>query len=173
MNLDFSQILSFLTDPELPRIVWIIKNVFIAISFVLAIASVFLLYRASWLRYKYLDPYTELLKQKPYGTKKEFKKWNKINKRIESGNKTDYRMAIIEADDILKDVLKKMKYKEEFLDDILKEVNNRVLPSIEEVKKAHQVRNKVMYDSDYEITQDQARNILKIYQQALRELEMF
>jgi len=173
MNIDFGQILSFIVDPQLPRIFWIIKTVFISISLILLGLIVFLIIKASWLRYKYLDGYTEFLKYRPYGVKKEFKKWTKINKRLETGKEVDYKMAVIEADDVLKEVFQKMKYEEEFLEDILKQINERVLPSIEQVKKAHEIRNKIVHDPDFQFTQDQARNILKIYQQALRELEMF
>lgn len=172
MNLDISSILSFLTDPQLPRIVWIIKTVFISISLVLLGFVIFLLIKSDWIRFRYLDKWAELLKERPYGIQKEFKKWSKINKRLETGDKADYKMAVIEADDVLKDVLKKMKYEGEFLEDILKEVNERVLPSVEEVKKAHEIRNRVMHDPDYALTQQEAKNVLKVYQQALRELEM-
>lgn len=174
MNIDLNQILSFLTDPpQLPKIIWIIKIVFISVSLILLPLIVFLLIKSSWVRYKYLDDYTEFFKKRPYGTKKEFKKWAKINRRLESNSKSDYKMAIIEGDDFLKEVLKEMKYKGDFLDDILKEVNSRVLPSVEEVKKANEIRNKIMHNPDFDITQEQAKNILKIYHQALRELEMF
>ena len=172
MNIDFGQIISFLTDPELPRIVWIVKTVFISISLILMFFIVFLVVKASWFKHKYLDPYTEFFKQRPFGTKEEFKRWSKINKRIESGSKAEYKMAVIEADDALKDTLKKMKYEGEFLEDILKKVNSRVLPSEEKVKKAHEARNKIMHDPDYDLTQEQAKNILNIYHQAFRELEM-
>ena len=172
MNIDFSQIISFLIDPELPRIVWITKTVFISISVILLIFITFLITKASWFKYKYLNPYTEFFKQRPYGAKEGFKRWSKINKRIESGSKTEYKMAVIEADDALKDVLVKMKYEGDFLGDILKQVNIRVLPSVEEVKKAHEIRNKIIRDPDYSLTQEQTKNILKIYHQAFRELEM-
>jgi len=173
MNIDFNQILSFVIDPQLPRIFWIIKIVFISISLILLGLIIFLIIKASWFKYKYLESYTEFLRYRPYGVKKEFKKWAKINKRLESGKEADYKMAVIEADDILKEVFQKMKYKGEFLDDILKQVNERVLPSVEQVKKAHEIRNEIVHNSDFQFTQDQAKNVLKVYQQALRELEMF
>jgi hypothetical protein len=137
------------------------------------VGIVILFFKASWARYMYYENYTEFVGYRPYGVKKGFKRWTGVIKRIESGKEVECKMAVIEADDILKEILQKVGYKDEFLDDILNSVDDKVLPSLEEVKKVHDIRNKIVHDPDSTLTVEQARNIIRVYQKALSELEMF
>jgi hypothetical protein len=163
----------FLNSPQILLIFSGLKFVFIILSFILLVGIVILFFKASWARYRYYENYTEFVGYRPYGVKRGFKRWTKIIERIETGKEDECKMAVIEADDMLKEVLQRMGYKDDFLDDILKNVDNKVLPSIEEIKKVHDVRNKIVHNPDQNITVEQARNIIRIYQKALSELEMF
>lgn len=150
-----------------------IKISFMIISVVLAIANIILFLKTSWFKDRYGQNYTEFLTFRPYGTKREFKRWSKIARRIETGKSEECKMAVIEADDLLKEVFQKIGYKEDFLEDILKNIDGKVLPSIEQVREAHKVRNAVMRDPGYSLNAEQAINLVRVYQKALSELEMF
>lgn len=163
----------FLNSAQFAVILSGVKFTFIIISFIIVIGICILFYKASWAKHKYYESYTEFLGYRPYGVKKGFKRWAKIIRRIESGSTVEAKVAVIEADDMLKEVFQKIGYKEEFLDDVLKKIDSKVLPSVEEVKKVHDLRNNIVHDPDYNLTVEQARNIVRIYQKALSELEMF
>jgi len=163
----------FLTSPEFSVVLSAVKFFFIIISFIMLAGVIVLFFKASWARYQYYENYTEFLAYRPYGVKRGFKRWSKVIKRIETSREEECKMAVIEADDMLKEVFQKIGYKEDFLDDILNNVDPKILPSIEEIKKAHEVRNNIVHNPDYNLTVEQARNIIRIYQKALSELEMF
>ncbi len=163
----------FIGSPQFISILSGIKFTFIILSFIMVVGIVVLLSKASWARYKYYEDYTEFIAYRPYGIKKGFKRWSKIIRRIETGREAESKMAVIEADDILKEVLQKAGYKGEFLDDIFEEIDEKILPSIEDLKKVHEVRNNIVHDPDYNLAVEQARNIIRVYQKALSELEMF
>ena len=65
---------------------------------------------SSWLQYKFLEDVTEFFSWQSYGAREISKKWNKIKKRIESGTESDYKLAIIDADDLLVEVLDSRGY---------------------------------------------------------------
>ncbi|KPJ54956.1 hypothetical protein AMJ47_02705 [Parcubacteria bacterium DG_72] len=163
----------FLNSAQFIAILSALKFTFIILSFIMVFGIVILFFKASWARYKYYENYTEFITYRPYGVKKGFKRWSKVIKRIETGKEAECKMAIIEADDMLKEVFQKIGYKEEFLDDILANIDEKILPSLEELKKVHDIRNNIVHDPDYNLTAEQARNILRVYQKALSELEMF
>ncbi len=150
-----------------------IKFTFIIISFILFFGAVFFFLKASWAKYRYYEDYAEFLTYRPYGVKKSSKRWSKVIRRIGTGKEEESKMAIIEADDMLKEVFHKIGYKEELLDDILNNIDEKILPSLEELKKVHEIRNNIVHDPDYSLTVEQARNIIRVYQKALSELEMF
>ena len=162
----------FLNSAQFIAILSGIKFTFIILSFIMFFGVIILFLKASWAKHKYYQNYTEFITYRPYGVKKGFKRWSKVIRRIETGKEAECKMAIIEADDMLKEVFHKIGHKEEFLDDILNNIDEKILPGIEELKKVHDVRNNIVHDPDYNLTVEQARNILKVYQKSLSELEM-
>jgi hypothetical protein len=165
------QVISFLSTPLVTSIVSIVKAIFIVISIILFIAIIILMKKTTWLRFRYLEDYTEFLSTRPFGTKAKFKRLEGINKKLESEKEEDYKFAVIEIEDYLKEVLQKMGYKGELLDEILDQVDAKVLPSIGKVKEVQKIRDSIVGDPNFELTADQAKNIVKIYEKALGELE--
>lgn len=167
------QISSFFSSQLFLNLIFIVKIIFIIFSFILSVAIIILLLKTDWLRFRFFEDYTEFFASRPLGAKEHFKKIESVHKKLKSGKESEYKMAVIEMDDFLKEVLIRMNYKGETFDTILNQINSKVLPSVEEIKEAHVVRNNIIRNPDYHLTEDQANNIVKIYEKALGELEMF
>ncbi len=165
------QVISFLSTPLMTTIVGIIKAIFIVISVILFVAIITLIKKTTWLRLRYLESYTEFFSTRPFGTKAKFKKLEASDKKLNSEKEDDYKIAVIEADDYLKEVLQKMGYKGESVEDILDQVDAKGLPSINKVKEGQKIRDDIVGNPNYDLTKDQAKNIVKIYENALGELE--
>lgn len=156
-----------------PGILLSLKIIFIVISLFFLVIIFYSLRKSSWLKNRFLQDMVEILTYRPYGIKKMAKIWSKIKGRLEAGSESEYKLAVIEVDSMLNDVLERMGFKGEILGDRLKQVTTDILPNIEETREAHKVRNNIVYDPDYKLTLDQARKVLKIYEQALRDLQVF
>lgn len=156
-----------------PGILLSLKIIFIVISLFFLVIIFYSLRKSSWLKNRFLQDMVEILTYRPYGIKKMAKIWSKIKGRLETGSESEYKLAVIEADSMLNDVLERLGFKGEILGDRLKQVTTDILPNIEETREAHKVRNNIVYDPDYKLTLDQARKVLKIYEQALRDLQVF
>ena len=163
--------MQILGSPQIQIIISVLEIIFIIFSLLMLLGIIFLTFKTSWLRYRYLEDYTEFFASRPFGTKARYKRMESIQKKLNSGKESDYKMAVIEADDFLKEVLERMGYKGEFLEDILLQVNDKILPSLEKIKDVRKIRNNIVHDPDYNLTKDQALNITRTYEQALRELE--
>jgi len=155
------------------RIFFYFKIIFIVLALVLLFLTILFLLKSSWLKHRFLESWTEFFIYRPFGAKKAFKQWSKIEKRIEGGNEADCKMAIIEADTLLSEVFREMGYSGETIEENLKQLDSATLPNIEEVLLAHQTRDNVVHDPDYKLTLEKTKKTLSIYQQALRDLEMF
>lgn len=156
-----------------PGILLFLKIILIVISLFFLVIIFHSLRKSSWLKNRFLQDMVEILTYRPYGVKKMAKIWSKIKGRLEAGSESEYKLAVIEADSILNDVLERMGFKGEILGDRLKQVTTDILPNIEETREAHKVRNNIVYDPDYKLTLDQAQKVLKTYEQALRDLQVF
>ncbi len=158
-----------ISDPFL----FYLRIVFIAVSVILSLAIIFLLIITNWINRLVLEDATEILTYRPYGAKKTFKQWARIKKRMETGKGSDYRMALVDADALLKDILERMGYKGETMRQILESIDSKILPNIANVWEAHETRNNIVHNPDYELGPEKARKMMQVYEQSFRYLEMF
>jgi len=114
----------------------------------------------------------DLVAFKSYEIKKFEKVWVKIKKRLESPLESEYKLAVIEADDLLNEILKKMKYKGESLGERLNQITADIISNIGEVRKAHDAYNNIIHDPDYQTTLEQAQKFIKIYEKAFQGLNI-
>lgn len=164
---------SIIEAVQSPVFLFYLKMVLLSISSLLAVGIIYFLWRNNWLRNRYLEDIVEVSNYRPYGVKKSFKQWAVIVKKLDSNKGEDYKMAIIEADNLLKEVLQKMNYKGETTAELLEKIDDKILPNLDKIKSAHSVRNNVVHDPDFDLTQTGAKQIMVVYEQAFRDLQMF
>lgn len=103
---------------------------------------------------------------------KKNERWEQILVHVNSENPNDWRLAIIEADIILDEMVKSMGYRGESLGERMKTIEKSDFTSIDEAWEAHKVRNRIAHSgSDYILTQREARRIIGLYEQVFREFE--
>ena len=105
-----------------------------------------------------------------YGYRKITKKWAKIIRRLETGSESEFKLAVIEANDMLDTKLKTLGYEGKNLEERLKKISPVVLPNFEAIKETIEIRNNIVRNPDYILSLDEARKTLAIYEQALRDL---
>jgi hypothetical protein len=113
----------------------------------------------------------EFLRFKPHLMPMIGKKWKKILKRLEKGDEAEAKLAIIEADDFLNEILGRMGYQGETLEEKLKKVKKTILPNLDEIAQAHKIKSDIVHDPSYFLTFEQAKKVLEIYERALYHLE--
>ena len=98
-------------------------------------------------------------------------KWDEIQKKIDSDNSSDWKMAIIEADSLLDKILGKIGYRGENLGEKLKNIESSDFNNLQIVWEAHKIRNRIAHEGDtFQITKEEAKETLEKYQKALKEL---
>lgn len=94
-----------------------------------------------------------------------------INKKLTSESSSDWKIAVIEADKSLDRTLEKKGYAGKTLGERLKEMVPADLPDVyEEVWEAHKIRNRIVHEPEFEISQGEARKVVGIYERAIRKL---
>ena len=95
----------FISAPQIQDMLFPIKLVFVFCAFWFLAFVIYFMLNSSWLQYKFLEDVSEFFSWQAYGQRELKKQWNKIKQRIESGAESDYKLAIIDADDLLTEVL--------------------------------------------------------------------
>lgn len=97
--------------------------------------------------------------------------WNMIQSYAQSGNPAELRLAIIEADIMLFDVLKKSGFDGDHIGDVLKNINKSQLANIDSAWRAHKVRNELAHQgSNYVLSRTAAENALGEYKKVFDDL---
>lgn len=103
-------------------------------------------------------------------SKGENEKWKNITKRTSSSNPSDWRLAIIEADVILGDLLRSLGYQGESIGEILKSLDKSDFLPLDEAWEAHRVRNSIAHgDSRFALNERETKRIIGLYERVFRE----
>lgn len=160
----------FISSPEIQDALFPVKLVFIAFAMFFLAAVIYFMVNSSWLQYKFLEDVTEFFSWQSYGLRQISKKWERIKKRVEIGTESEYKLAIIEADDFLTEVLEDGGYEGKDFQDSLQKAGRLIAPILSEVTSAHEVRNSIVYNPDYRLDAEQAKKILRIYESAINTI---
>ena len=100
----------------------------------------------------------------------ENKKWDDIQKHIASMNSSDWRMAILEADILLYEMLDQMGYDGDTVAEKLKVIESSDFSNLDSAWRAHKVRNTIAHEgASYELSHEQAQNTIDLYRKVFEE----
>ncbi len=168
-----NKLISFVLRPEFSGILLYIKSIFVIISLIMVAGIIWLLLVNNWLKKLLFEDFIETFAARPYGAKKAYKQWSKIKSRLEKGSEQEYKLAVIEAESLIDDVLAKNGYKGDSITEKLSQLNSTLLPNIDQVSEAHKIRNNIVHDPDYKLAPDTAKRTLAVYEKALQDLDAF
>lgn len=170
--MDFNSLISYITSPELQETLLPLKVISLFLSLFFLAFIIFALLKTKWLEFSFLEDLSELLTFRPYGFRKIAASWKKIIKRIDARDQSEYKVAIIEADGMLNEILQKMGFIGKSLDDKLKQLDSNILSNIDQVWEAHNLYNDIINDPDFKLGKEETQKVLNIYEQALKELQI-
>ena len=99
-------------------------------------------------------------------------RWNRIREQIASEDEQQWRLAILEADIMLNELLDILGYKGETMADKLKSVERGDFKSIDLAWEAHRVRNAIAHQGTMqELTSREARRVIGMYEQVFKEFK--
>lgn len=162
---------SHIISSELQSKVLLVKILFLLISLFLSGFIIWLLRKTEWLKYWFGQDLVEFRSFKAFEAVSFVKRWERIKRRLRKDWEPELKLSIIEADQLLDDLLKRMGYTGESLGERLKKLNSNILPNIDEIFKAHKIRNNVIHDPDYKLSLSKTKEVIKIYEETFQNLE--
>lgn len=147
----------------------VIKPISILVSIGLFAAAIYFIIATNWYVTR-RNRIRDTMLKKGFPRRRATKVWKGIEQHLVQGDEKDWRIAIIEADKVLDEVLKTLGFPGTDLGDRLKRSNATQLPSIDQVWEAHKLRNRIAHEVDFKLTRELAGRAIAIYEQAFREL---
>jgi hypothetical protein len=98
-------------------------------------------------------------------------RWHYILTLIESPNESDWRVAIIEADTMLEEILRDKGFEGDTVAELLEGARSSGYASIQMAWDAHIVRNQIAHlGSEFPLTQVEGRRVIKMFQNVFEEM---
>ena len=119
-----------------------------------------------------IEHYMDILGKGNITKRRSLKGWEQIRKRILSSEQQDWKLAVLEADKILDEILKMAGYLGNDLGKKLEILTPENLPSLAEIKKAHSLAANILRDPSMELKREDAIVVLKSYKKAFIELNL-
>ncbi len=96
-------------------------------------------------------------------------KWDSVLKHLISNDPASWKVAVIDADSMLDEMLIKMGYIGDTMGDRLTSVNINTFPYLNDAWEAHKVRNNIAHSgSDFELTRQEAKRVIDMYEAVFR-----
>jgi len=165
-------IIDFFRDFPWERTFWSVRFVFIVLDILLVIFFVVIFAKALKFRPKFYFRPERVAKQK-----KRIKEriwvahWNHILEKARKNPPQSLFLAILEADSLVDNVLKKAGVPGEHMADRLERLAGRNLKTIDRLWRAHKVRNDLAHTPGFTLDSHDAEQILSDYEAFLKEIE--
>lgn len=167
----FESLFSWLSTLPWERFFGVVSGIFIFLDTLLIVAFIGVLPRALEYRPRFsLHP--ERKRKKTAKNPEVIKRWQFLRERAFSNPPQSFVWAIIEADKFVDNILIQMKLPGEHMADRLERLNAWELKSLENLWRAHRIRNELVHQPDYNISSRDAEETLRLYEEFLKELEV-
>jgi hypothetical protein len=168
--LGITDFIYFISSPQIQDMLFPVKLVFVFFSMFFLASVIYFMLNSSWLQYKFLEDVTEFFAWQSYGQRQIIKQWNKIIKKSESGSEADYKLAVIDAEDFFKEILENEGYEGKNFEESVQKAGRLLAPVLNDLMKAHEIRNFIVYDPDFKLSADIAKKTLDTYENAINSV---
>lgn len=115
----------------------------------------------------------EKLYKQLYASRVENKRWEDINVHIGADTPHQWRLAIIEADILLGEVLDAAGYAGNTIGDQLKSASPQSFKTLDQAWRAHRVRNQIAHEgADFILTKKMAQDTITQYKMVFEEFDL-
>ena len=166
-----TQISLYYGSPELARFISILKVVSVALSVFLLFAVVVLVVKLRKSIEKSVEMAAESVFFSDSFKEKMSKDWQSVLDKLKVEDENSYKLAIIEADKILNDILERIGYQGKDMGERLKQINRDQIGNIDEIWQAHKLRNQIVHQPNFRLNRGQTKRAIEAYQRALENLE--
>ena len=100
----------------------------------------------------------------------ENSRWEKVKEHAYSNNPADWRLAIIEADIMLEEVLRKAGFPGNGVGEMLKSVDKSDMLTLEAAWDAHKVRNRIAHSGgDFNLDERETKRVIGLFESVFKE----
>lgn len=160
----------FISSPTIQEMLFPVRFVALLFAGFFLCAIIWFYINSSYLKFQFLQDTAEFFSWHAYGLQEVNRQWKKIIKKTELGSENEYKLAILEADDYLQNVLDEFGYEGESFEDVIEKASQKLSLTVVDVSQAHAVRNSIVYSPNYVFDEETAKKVLSYYETAIKQI---
>lgn len=169
----FQDTFGFLVSGNLQHNILLIKILFIIFSVFCAVAIVYFYKKTNYLHLDQLEIWDILKNFKDYGASKSQKQWKKIKQNFEKNEPVYWKLALLEAEKLMDEILTRMGLGPGTMDERLARASVDEIPNLQDVIKARALCQDIARDPDYRLNKENAEEALGAFEKAFIALQVF
>ncbi|MFA6183802.1 MAG: hypothetical protein WC682_01730 [Parcubacteria group bacterium] len=109
----------------------------------------------------------------PLVSKKKMQRtWQEIENRLKTKSISQYKVAILEADKLVDEVLMNIGFGGVNMKERLEKANVNQVEEIDNLIEAHEIRNKIIQDDNFHVDKTEAARVIELYREFLDNMEI-
>lgn len=96
--------------------------------------------------------------------------WQAVLNHLDSANEGEWKLAIMEADKLVDDLLIQKGYEGESMAERLSMISKREFKNLDLLWEAHKIRNRIAHKLNFKISRNEALRAISYYEEALKDL---
>ncbi len=171
MDVVVNDFIQFLLNPGSSSWFLTIKFIFLSVNLFFIIFIIYALINTKWIKRLIIWDMIEYLTYRSHAVSRIDKDWSRIEAMFARGTESDAKLALIEADTVLNDVLQAQGYSGDSLTDKLQKMSADILDNLADVKKVHETVSNIIHDPTYHLSVSEAKKIIDVYEKTLIDLQ--
>jgi len=174
MNPDYliNKTIQIIFYPKFTGILFWIRFIFLAVSAFFFSFILWSILKLSWFVDFVWRWVKEFLSFKPLEKKEWQKKWEKIKSGLQSDLEAEAKLAILEAESLLHEVLKWEGYKGENLEEMIIKASSEHPLKVEEILFLSRLKENIVNDPNLKLSFEERKRILSVLQETLSLLDI-
>lgn len=117
-----------------------------------------------------LDKNFDWMKEVEANRKSEDPRWKRIDTLTQSTNANDWRIALIEADAVMDELIKNMGFPGENMGERMKGMVKSDFPLLDSAWEVHRLRNTLAHETGYQLTKTEMDKAMDTYHRIFKDL---
>lgn len=98
-------------------------------------------------------------------------RWERIIELVNTETSSEWKVAVIEADKLLEEMINYLPIQGENLGDKMKKIDRSDFLTLDDAWEAHKVRNRIAHEPGFEISQHEARRVVGLFKKVFDEFD--
>jgi len=162
---EFREVSGNILTPALP----VFYVIALVLSGILLWMTIYFIAKSNWISTRIIEKGMDYFGVGDVGRYRQLRAWNNVVKRMQTGDMSNWKLAIMGADHVLDEIMKASGLRAPTADERFQQLGPEFFSNLAELQEAHRIRNRSAQEPDFIISKEDALKVLRVYKKSFQE----